>query len=675
MIHHLATALVDFLVALFALSSKNSQASRPMALVAFSMGLWSLELFILSSVVNPLYLDTLFHLTRWGMFLIPPSLVLLTWSLIGRRSEQFLYGAVLPGFIFSIGLCLANFFFMRSNLEQVTGGYQPEPDAVYSLFSLSFVASLITCIGLGIKRYKRATYREIQQIKWLLIVLGVTLVLGVLSMLLIHYPYYLKLVGASINMVFIGLLFYATVQHHLMDVKLAFSVGLVKASAIAAILWSYFFIGNLIESPIDPVSHIVIMAICVYLALEIYPVYQEWALSKTKKMVSRSVYDVKKLKQHVRLMLDASFNRETFDQVLHYLFIESMGVTSYCLFSVDIETKALKLESMLGNKKFRTYGSDFEAELLRICDVSKNVVLTDECHGLIREVIEGSGFNAFIPIENDEELIAVLFLGKSVSSEYYHYDDMIMIDWLMRELGPNIERLYKLEEVYDDLRDAKKTLSLLGMMNQYHHDIKAPLSIIDGVMSNNVYEADKQRDIVLQQVSRMTKLVATMSSVFREQRERREKPVEIVELVKDCVVMFEKQIDSVDYDISDLPPVTGDEDDLKILFINIIKNAIEATNCSSVVILIKSWMEAEYTCVSIKDNGVGMTEERIRNLFRRSHSTKPNGSGVGMQAIKRIADEHQATVDIHSAIDKGSTFIIKFPSVETRTSQLTHPVA
>lgn len=632
-----------------------------MALVAFSMGLWSLELFILSSVVDPLYLDSLFHLTRWGMFLIPPSLVLLTWSLIGRRSEQFFYGAVLPGFIFSAGLCLVNYFFLPSSLEKVTGGYQPEPDVIYSLFSMSFVASLVTCIGLGVKRFRQATYREIQQIKWLLIVLGVTLVLGILSMLLIHYPYYLKLVGASINMVFIGLLFYATVQHHLMDVKLAFSVGLVKASAIAGILWGYFFIGNLIDSPIDPVSHIVIMAICVYLALEIYPVYQEWALSKTKKMVSRSVYDVKKLKQHVRLMLDASFNRETFDQVLHYLFIENMGVNNYCLLSIDWDVEQFKMDSMLGNKKLRSYGRDFESELIKLCRNKNTVVLTDECQGLIREVIEGSGFNAFFAVANDEELIAVMFVGKPVENAYYHYDDMIMIDWLMRELGPNIERLYKLEEVYEDLRDAKKTLSLLGMMNQYHHDIKAPLSIIDGVMSNNVYESEKQREIVLQQVARMTKLVATMSSVFREQRERREKPVEIVELVKDCVVMFDKQIDSVNYEVSDLPPVTGDEDDLKILFINIIKNAIEATNRSNVVILVKSWIEADYTCVAIKDNGVGMTEERIKNLFRKSHSTKANGSGVGMQAIKRIADEHQAQVDILSAVNEGSTFIIRFP--------------
>ncbi len=663
MIHHLATALVDFLVAIFALSSKNSSASRPMALVAFSMGLWSLELFILSFVDDHAYLDTLFHLTRWGMFLIPPSLVLLTWRLIGRDSERFFFGAVVPGFIFSGSLCVINFFFLPSSLEEVSGGHQPVPDAVYSLFSLSFVVSLVSCIGLGFVRFRQATYREIQKIKWLIIVLAVTLLLGILSMLLIHYPYYLKLVGASINMVFIGLLFYATVQHHLMDVKLALGVGLVKATAVAAILWSYFFIGTLLDAPLDTTSHIIIMAIFVYLTLELYPLYHEWALSKTKKMVSHSLYDSKKLKQHVRLMLDASFDRETFSHVLNYLFFENMDLSNYCLLSVDDKNMMLLYESQIGRDQLSQNSREFDEKIIGICNKSAGFILVDECEQDIRDYMEFHEYSGFFGVENHGVLVAVILLGSPSHSEHFHYEDMILIDWLTRELGPVIERLHKLEVVHEDLRDAKKTLSLLGMMNQYHHDIKAPLSIIDGVMSNNVYDEEKQRRTVLEQVARMTKLVATMSSVFQEQRERKEKPVELTELVKDCVVMFDKQIDSVDYDLVDLPLVSGDEDDLKILFINIIKNAIEATDRPRVVVYIRSWEEPGHICVSIEDNGVGMSSDRIKNIFRRPQTTKENGSGIGMQAIKRIADEHQASIDIRSTLNQGSTFIVRFPFV------------
>lgn len=666
MIHHLATAFVDFLVAVFALSSKQATASRPMALVALSMGFWSLELFVLSSVDDLSYLYPLFHLTRWGMFLIPPSLTLLTWRLIGRNSKHFFYFAVCPGFVLSILLCISNFFFMRSSLEQVTGGYQPEPDVIYALFSASFVASLLACIGLGFKRFRGATYREAQKIKWLLIVLAATLMLGIISMLLIRYPFYLKLVGASINIVFIGLLFYATVQHHLMDVKLALSVGLVKATAVAVILWSYFFVGAFMGAPMDTTSHIVVMVIFIYITLELYPLYREWALSKTKKIVSLRPYDSKKLQQNVRLMLDASFDKATFGHVLDYVFVENMKLTSYCLLSVDLSNRTLNQDVEMGGEKFKG-GSEVIDELLISNSIAnQGFILTDECSGVIRDSMEFNALSGLFGVMNNDSLVAIVLLGKPIGDDYYHYDDMILVDWLIKDLGAVISRLHKLNEVYDDLSDAKKTLSLLSMMNQYHHDIKAPLSIIDGVISNNVYDEEKQREIVLGQVARMTKLVATMSSVFQEQRVRKERPVDLASLVKDCVVMFERQIFRVVYDLNCVPPVFGDEDDLKILFINLIKNGIEAADQSKSIIYVGSWEENNNTCISIGDNGVGIEEERLSSIFRRSHTTKPNGSGIGMQAIKRIADEHGASVEVNSILNKGSTFIIRFPVVSTR---------
>ncbi len=50
------------------------------------------------------------------------------------------------------------------------------------------------------------------------------------------------------------------------------------------------------------------------------------------------------------------------------------------------------------------------------------------------------------------------------------------------------------EEILEVLGKAQKTNSLIELMYQYHHDIKAPLSIIDGVVSNDLYDRDKKKD-------------------------------------------------------------------------------------------------------------------------------------------------------------------------------------
>ncbi|WP_086932909.1 sensor histidine kinase [Agarilytica rhodophyticola] len=661
MTHHLATAFVDFCVAFIALSSKNAPASRPMSLVAVSMGCWSLELFILGSVADFETLNTLFHITRWGMFLIPPSLTLLTWYLIGNKSIRFLYAVIIPGFATSVLLCILNFFVFPSELERVIDGYQPKPDAIYNAFSLLFIACLISCIALGIKRFNNATHREKQRIKWLLIVLLGTLSLGLLSMLLLRYPFYLKLVGATINMLFIGLLFYATIQHHLMDIKAAMSVGLVKAAAVAVILWGYFFINSLFEQPSDATGHIVIMAVFVYLVLEIYPKYRDWALLKTKKLVSRMQYDHQTLKQNSRLMLEASFDSLAFGQVLHYIFSENMNLSSYYSFSVNSENNTLIQENFVESKEF-IKDSMFNENMIGLCRRRSGFTSVDECEGYTRESLEKNDILGFISINYQDRLLMVILLGRPLDEDYYSYDDLVLFEWLSAELGPTIVKISKIDEVHNDLNDAKKTLSLLDLMNHYHHDIKAPLSIIDGVISNNVYDNDKQNAVVLEQVSRIQKLITTMASVFQGHRSRKEQPVVLTDLLIECITVFDGQIDSVDYDINEIPKIWGDKEDLKILFINLIKNAIEAAAVpGAVYIRVKSWLDVNRPCISIQDNGIGMSNRHVDNLFLRAYSTKPNGSGIGMQAVKRILNEHHAEVEVLSKEGAGSTFIIRFP--------------
>jgi len=663
MTHHLATAFVDFLLAIFALSNRAAPASKPMALVAFSVGLWSIELYILGTVTNPAYLDFLFHLTRWGLFMIPPSLALLTWYLIGKKSKLFYYSLVIPLFTVSISLCIANFFFFPSQLMEVIGGYQPVPDTIYYILNLLYVVSLLGCISVAISRFRVAVYREKQRIKWLLIVLFAMLYLGFAAMLLLHYPFYLKFVGATLNIMFIGVLFYATVQHRLMDIKLAIGVGAVKFAAVFMVLWAYFFIISISASPSNTPSHIIVMAIFIYLILEIYPRYRDWALPKTKKLVSTSNYDDKILKQNVRLMLEGSFDLSTFGRVLQYIFTENICLDGYTSLLVSNDSDKLTEERQLSTRSFTNLDRELGASLVQLCHENKNFLLADECSEEIRNVMELNGILGFFGVSHDNKVLAIVLLAKPRTAEEYSYEDIMIFDWLSSELGPILVRLRRVDGLSNDLNNANKTLSLLDLMNHYHHEIKAPLSVIDGVVSNNVYDNAKQREVILTQVERISKLIATMTSVFQGQRQRKEQPVALVELVKNCVSLFEGQINQIHYDIVDLPKIFGDKEDLTILFINLIKNAIEAVKSSgSVVLSIRSWLESDRLCLSIEDNGAGMTEDRISTLFAHAHTTKPNGSGIGLQAIKRIANEHKAEIEVKSDGNSGSIFILRFPA-------------
>ena len=216
------------------------------------------------------------------------------------------------------------------------------------------------------------------------------------------------------------------------------------------------------------------------------------------------------------------------------------------------------------------------------------------------------------------------------------------------------------------LARANKTLSVIDLMNEYQHEIKAPLSIIDGILSNDLYDRETQRRIILEQVSRGTQLIGMMNSVLRGKREPQCKPLNILPLIRRCALLFENHVHSIIYKTTELPLIQGDKDDLSILFINIFKNATEAKKPKHPLKLqIKTFTSKTTVWVSITDTGVGMDRNQIELLWTGyNESSKDTGSGIGLSTVKRIADEHGAVIDVSARKGEGTTFVFGFPILE-----------
>ena len=113
---------------------------------------------------------------------------------------------------------------------------------------------------------------------------------------------------------------------------------------------------------------------------------------------------------------------------------------------------------------------------------------------------------------------------------------------------------------------------------------------------------------------------------------------------------------------SDVPiEILADFDQLKIAFINIIINGIEAMeeNTGKMVITIEAGDKT--CCVKISDNGSGIPKEHLSHLFEPYFTAKRNGMGLGLAASLNILKSHHADIDVESEIDKGTTFIVNFP--------------
>lgn len=116
------------------------------------------------------------------------------------------------------------------------------------------------------------------------------------------------------------------------------------------------------------------------------------------------------------------------------------------------------------------------------------------------------------------------------------------------------------------------------------------------------------------------------------------------------------KIDVVDHD-----PLQVDRDQLKQLFINLIKNAQEAIRDGGHISVTGRIVDIFYE-VRVTDDGVGIPENDQSAVFDLYFTSKSKGNGVGLSVAQQIVEAHGGTIDVESEQGKGTTFIVRLPT-------------
>ena len=148
-------------------------------------------------------------------------------------------------------------------------------------------------------------------------------------------------------------------------------------------------------------------------------------------------------------------------------------------------------------------------------------------------------------------------------------------------------------------------------------------------------------------------------------------PVAVLqETLKLLKTEFENRHIAVSVDVpGKIPSVHLDRSLIKQVFFNLIKNALEAMPDGGALKLVVSVDDA---CVNIAfcDNGGGISEENMRHVFEPYHTTKQDGSGLGLMIVQRIIDDHGGEIELSSKLDEGTCFKIRLPRSERRIRML-----
>ncbi|MFY0544288.1 PAS domain-containing sensor histidine kinase [Brevibacillus sp. H7] len=213
-------------------------------------------------------------------------------------------------------------------------------------------------------------------------------------------------------------------------------------------------------------------------------------------------------------------------------------------------------------------------------------------------------------------------------------------------------------------------LSVVGQLAAgVAHEIRNPLTSLKGfvqLLQSHVQDKQDYLSIMLSELNRIEYIISEFLVLAKPQnvvyKERDVRPLleHIIALAETHAIMHNVQIAAV-YE-KELPLVKCEENQLKQVFLNLLKNAVEAMSGGGEVRVEVRWEQQKNLLIRFVDQGCGIAEERIPKLGEPFYTTKEKGTGLGLMVSYKIIENHGGTINVISRERKGTTFEIRLPA-------------
>ncbi|WP_078409418.1 ATP-binding protein [Priestia abyssalis] len=230
---------------------------------------------------------------------------------------------------------------------------------------------------------------------------------------------------------------------------------------------------------------------------------------------------------------------------------------------------------------------------------------------------------------------------------------------------------------FRDITERKQTESLLlnseklavvgQLAASVAHEIRNPLTTIRGFIqfTEENFSNHDYHKIILGELDRINFIISEFLILSKPHVLNYQKK-NVLQTLNETIVLFQAQAImnniEVKTDLRDSElTVECDENQLKQVFMNLLKNSMEALPYGG-TITVRAWKKgAESAVIEIEDDGCGMKQEHIENLGKPFYTTKETGTGLGYMVINRIMEHHKGSIRIKSKPDKGTTVNMTIP--------------
>ncbi|MGB9301736.1 MAG: GAF domain-containing protein [Anaerolineae bacterium] len=320
-----------------------------------------------------------------------------------------------------------------------------------------------------------------------------------------------------------------------------------------------------------------------------------------------------------------------------------------------------------------------EGEPLLVPDVS-----ADPRH--LREASQKLGLEArsilCVPFVIRDHVIGAIELVNKAAGEFTD-EDLELLNSMAATVAIALEnaRLYtelaefalELERSQAQLLKAERLAATGKLAASLAHEINNPLQVIQNclhlVTQRRPLDENKRQvylSMAREEVQRLIDLVQRMLDFYRPSAESKG-PVDIQVVLDDVLSLVGKRIQHGNVmvhrnAIDPMPPVLGEADQLKQVFLNIIINAVEAMPAGGDLFIDAAWDEQRNeVSMSFTDTGEGIPLPELGNIFDPFYTSKPKGTGLGLSISHGIIERHGGRIDVKSEVGQGSTFTVTLP--------------
>ncbi len=248
--------------------------------------------------------------------------------------------------------------------------------------------------------------------------------------------------------------------------------------------------------------------------------------------------------------------------------------------------------------------------------------------------------------------------------------------------------------VFDDittLLQAQRDAAWGEVARRLAHEIKNPLTPIqlsaerlrhkylDKSKIDDPDLLDRSTNTIINQVETLKEMVKAFSE-YAKMPSLRLRDIDLNKLILEIITLYKDTNTGIQFDDSldtTIPIFEADIGRLRQVLHNLIKNALEAcssTDKSDNKISVKTHSIAtensHYVEIKINDNGPGISDDVLQNLFDPYVSTKVKGTGLGLAIVKKIVEEHSGVIWAENLADGGTSIVIRLPIIGTTTSDI-----